>query len=46
MAILEGVRFWARKDAVNDEMNLLDPNVSAPLIVIIIEDGSGHSSRW
>lgn len=28
MAVVEGVRFWAREDAVNEERNLLDINVS------------------
>lgn len=29
LAIVEGVRFWVREDAVNDEGNLIDPAVSA-----------------
>lgn len=28
MAVIEGLRFWAREDAVNEERNLLDMNVS------------------
>ena len=28
LAIVEGVRFWAREDAVNEERNLIDPAVS------------------
>ena len=28
LAIIEGVRFWAREDALNEERNLLDPAVS------------------
>jgi len=31
MAILEGVNFWAREDAINDERNLLDPAVLKPV---------------
>lgn len=27
LAIVEGVRFWAREDAINEDRNLLDPNV-------------------
>lgn len=27
LAIVEGVRFWAREDAVNEDRNLLDPAV-------------------
>jgi flavin reductase (DIM6/NTAB) family NADH-FMN oxidoreductase RutF len=27
LAIIEGVRFWAREDAVNEDRNLIDPNV-------------------
>jgi flavin reductase (DIM6/NTAB) family NADH-FMN oxidoreductase RutF len=28
LAILEGVRFWVREDAINEERNLIDPAVS------------------
>lgn len=28
LAIVEGVRFWAREDALNEERNLIDPGVS------------------
>ena len=28
LAIIEGVRFWAREDAVNQDRNLIDPAVS------------------
>ena len=28
LAIIEGVRFWAREDAINEEGNLIDPGVS------------------
>ena len=28
LAILEGVRFWAREDAINQDKNILDPAVS------------------
>lgn len=27
LAILEGVNFWAREDAVNKDLNLIDPEV-------------------
>ena len=28
LAIIEGVRFWAREDAINEDRNLIDPSVS------------------
>lgn len=28
LAIIEGVRFWVREDAINKERNLIDPAVS------------------
>lgn len=28
LAVIEGVRFWAREDAINEDKNLIDPNVS------------------
>jgi flavin reductase (DIM6/NTAB) family NADH-FMN oxidoreductase RutF len=28
LAILEGINFWVREDAVNEEKNLVDPGVS------------------
>lgn len=28
LAIVEGVRFWAREDAINEDRTLLDPAVS------------------
>jgi flavin reductase (DIM6/NTAB) family NADH-FMN oxidoreductase RutF len=31
LAVIEGTRFWAREDAVNEERNLIDPNVSLSL---------------
>lgn len=31
LAIVEGVRFWAREDALNEEKNLLDPAVLCPV---------------
>lgn len=31
LAILEGVNFWAREDAVNEERNLMDPAVGQGL---------------
>lgn len=34
LAILEGVRFWAREDALNEDKNLIDPDVSVDYICI------------
>ncbi|KAM0713724.1 hypothetical protein Q7P37_010686 [Cladosporium fusiforme] len=31
LAIVEGVRFWAREDAVNEEKNLIDPAILRPV---------------
>lgn len=31
MATLEGVRFWAREDALNEDRNLIDPDVLRPM---------------
>ena len=31
LAIVEGTRFWAREDAVNDELNAIDPAVLKPI---------------
>jgi len=31
LAIVEGVRFWAREDAINEEGNLIDPGVLRPM---------------
>lgn len=31
MAVIEGVRFWAREDAINAERNLIDPAVLRPV---------------
>ena len=31
LAIVEGVRFWAREDAINEERNLIDPDVLRPM---------------
>ncbi|PIA99261.1 hypotheticalsprotein [Cercospora beticola] len=31
LAVVEGVRFWAREDAINEERNLIDPNVLRPI---------------
>lgn len=31
MAILEGVRFWAREDAINGDRNIIDPAVLRPV---------------
>ncbi|KIW17066.1 hypothetical protein PV08_04257 [Exophiala spinifera] len=31
MALLEGVNFWVREDAVNEDLNMIDPNVLRPI---------------
>ncbi|KAK4240585.1 hypothetical protein C8A03DRAFT_31289 [Achaetomium macrosporum] len=31
LAVVEGTRFWAREDAVNEERNILDPAVLRPI---------------
>ena len=31
LAIVEGVRFWVREDAINKERNLIDPGVLRPM---------------
>lgn len=31
LAIIEGVRFWVRKDALNQEKNIIDPAVLRPI---------------
>jgi flavin reductase (DIM6/NTAB) family NADH-FMN oxidoreductase RutF len=31
LAVIEGVRFWAREDAINEDRNLIDPNVLRPI---------------
>jgi len=31
LAIVEGVRFWAREDALNEDRNLIDPMVLRPM---------------
>ncbi|KAK5276009.1 hypothetical protein LTR40_012171, partial [Exophiala xenobiotica] len=31
LAILEGVNFWVREDAINEERNLIDPAVLRPI---------------
>ncbi|KAK4556790.1 hypothetical protein LTR86_006361 [Recurvomyces mirabilis] len=31
MAIIEGVRFWAREDAINEERNIIDPAILRPM---------------
>jgi len=35
LAIIEGVRFWAREDAINEDRNLIDPAVSEALLACI-----------
>jgi len=31
LAVVEGVRFWAREDAINEERNIIDPTVLRPM---------------
>lgn len=31
LAIVEGVRFWVREDAINEERNLIDPGILRPM---------------
>lgn len=31
LAVIEGVRFWAREDAINEDQNLIDPNILRPM---------------
>lgn len=31
LAIIEGVRFWAREDAINEDKNLIDPAILRPV---------------
>ena len=31
LAIIEGVRFWAREDAINEDRNVLDPSILRPM---------------
>lgn len=31
LAIVEGVRFWVREDAINEEKNIIDPAVLKPM---------------
>ena len=31
LAIIEGVRFWVREDALNEEKNIIDPAVLRPI---------------
>ena len=31
LAIIEGVRFWVREDAVNEEKNIIDPAILRPM---------------
>ncbi|EER38073.1 flavoprotein oxygenase [Histoplasma capsulatum H143] len=36
MVILEGTRFWAREDAIDDERSLLDPAVLRPVARLVV----------
>ena len=31
LAIIEGVRFWVREDAINEDRNIIDPGVLRPM---------------
>lgn len=31
LAIVEGLRFWVREDAINEERNIIDPNILRPM---------------
>ena len=31
LAIIEGTRFWAREDAINEDRNMIDPNILRPV---------------
>ena len=31
LAIIEGIRFWVREDAINEDKNLIDPGVLRPM---------------
>ncbi|KAK4135516.1 hypothetical protein BT67DRAFT_441164 [Trichocladium antarcticum] len=31
LAVIEGTRFWAREDAINEERNIIDPKVLRPI---------------
>ncbi|KAF2756841.1 hypothetical protein EJ05DRAFT_493399 [Pseudovirgaria hyperparasitica] len=31
LLMLEGIKFWAREDAINEDRNLMDPNVLRPI---------------
>lgn len=31
LAVIEGVKFWAREDAINEDRNLIDPSVLRPI---------------
>lgn len=36
MAILEGVNFWVREDAINEDLNMIDPDVSVVSIILFL----------
>lgn len=57
LAILEGVNFWVREDAINEEKSVIDPNVSgrhsgsaivSPRLTYrtITDLAANESSRW
>lgn len=33
LAIIEGTRFWVREDALNKDKNIIDPDVSPPIVM-------------
>ncbi|KAL2356900.1 hypothetical protein BJ546DRAFT_1024243 [Cryomyces antarcticus] len=37
LAIIEGVRFWAREDAINNDRNLIDPAILRPVSRLGVE---------
>lgn len=36
MVILEGINFWVREDAINEDLNMIDPDVSLSLFCFFI----------
>lgn len=36
MAVVEGLRFWVREDAINEERNIIDPAVSCPPPLLLL----------
>lgn len=44
LAVLEGIRFWVREDAINEERNIIDPAVSGHLLTVRAGADSGARS--